>query len=151
MSRPFDEKYKIGFGYKEAYPPTIQKLLKIKYHKGYDYFTPIGTKLFNPVYGTITEIGERKYMGKYIKIRFEVLQGLAKSIYRFVAMHLSEIKINTISSKTIAKGELLALSGDTGTFYDGRYHQHCHCQIDKWDRDKEIWVDVDPAFIFGSK
>lgn len=151
MSRPVDKKYRIGFGYHKEYPKVLQQSLGIKYHKGVDYFCPIGAKIINPVYGNLIEIGEKKYMGKYMVIKFTVLQGLAKSTYRFIAMHLSRLQFSKVMpTTTIAKGELLALSGDSGTFYDGRFHPHCHCQIDKWIKDKQVWNDVDPSFIFGA-
>jgi len=148
--RPIDKKWKIGFGYGEKYPPELQKILKIKYHKGVDYFCPNGASVLCPVFGVISEVGENKYKGKYIIIRFDILQGLSKSIYRFIAMHLSKILITEISPIVkVSKGSIIAKTGDTGTFYDGRLHPHCHCQIDKFDKGRKIWTDIDHTFIFG--
>jgi murein DD-endopeptidase MepM/ murein hydrolase activator NlpD len=148
--RPCNKKYPILFNYGEMYPKGLRHLTKNGKHHGVDYGTPVGTPIENPVYGNIIELGEKKFMGKYVIVKFELLQGLAKSTYRFIAMHLSKHVIaKVMPTTTISKGEVLALSGDTGTFYDGRFHPHCHCQIDKWDRVSKTWSDVDPSFIFG--
>jgi len=144
--RPVNDKYKIGFGYGEEYPIELQKSLGINKHKGVDYYTIKGIKVISPVNGILTEIGEKALMGKYIIIGFESM----KKKFRFTAMHLSKVLIENVSPvMKVKKEQVIALTGDTGTFYNGRKHPHCHCQIDKWDEKEMKWVDVNPSFVFG--
>ncbi|NCG20429.1 MAG: peptidoglycan DD-metalloendopeptidase family protein [Rhodobacterales bacterium] len=76
-----------------------------KFHNGVDLAAPIGTPISSAQKGTVSVVGEDKRSGKYVVI--EHGNGLRTSY-----CHLSETKV--LRGQQVSRGELVALSGNTG-------------------------------------
>lgn len=87
-------------------------------HDGEDWSMPVGTPLYSPDEGTITQVGKDQYGGYWLYVVF-------KSGYRFLFVHISRDVLGTDyyhmakgSSKTVSRAvkafELVCYSGNTG-------------------------------------
>jgi len=76
-------------------------------HTGIDFVTPVGTKLHAPFSGTVSRVVEDPTapIGKAVFIKMEDGR-------QYILGHLSDIKVSV--GEHINKGDLLALSGNTG-------------------------------------
>ncbi|MBK7980296.1 MAG: M23 family metallopeptidase [Ignavibacteriae bacterium] len=92
-------------------------LMQNKMHYGLDFIANIGEKVYAPGSGKITFVGQLGGYGKVIKIThgfgYETLYG-----------HLSEFNVKI--GQTVKRGELIALSGNTGTLTTG---PHLHYEV----------------------
>lgn len=93
-------------------------------HRGIDILAPIGSKIYAPfdlkVIDLVSWDGSRNSGGNYMVVEDVTLGrplGLA-----LVMMHLSKFKVQ--EGQIVKKGDLIALSGDTGTSAD---HLHLEC------------------------
>lgn len=76
-------------------------------HTGTDYYLPIGSEIHAPFAGVVSRVadyGLNKSLGKAVFVKFGNKQ--------YVVGHLSETKVHV--GQIIHKGDLLALSGNTG-------------------------------------
>jgi murein DD-endopeptidase MepM/ murein hydrolase activator NlpD len=94
-------------------------------HKGLDLVAPKGTPVYSMNKGVVRLTDNFRNYGNTVVID----HGLG---LQTVYMHLSEIK--TVVGKTVEKGELLGLSGDTGYALS----PHLHLSVRVWD------VSIDP-------
>lgn len=146
--RPVKSKFVIGFHYNELYPKYLQHLTADGRHKGNDYYCPTGSEIHSPADGVLTAKGGQEFMGQYISIKF----WSEKEVYRFICMHLSKYCTGKKIGDPIKKGELLALSGSSGTLYKGsdgvmRPHPHLHFEVQRYQ--KKVWTACDPSFLVG--
>jgi murein DD-endopeptidase MepM/ murein hydrolase activator NlpD len=83
-------------------------------HSGLDFIAPIGTKLYAPVEGVVSKVynDETRAIGKAVFVRTE--HG-----YQYILGHLSEVKVKT--GEVVHVGDLLALSGNSGTHTTGAH------------------------------
>jgi len=125
--------------------PEWYKPFGLKGHNGIDYATPVGTKLFSAISGTITETANDKNgYGIYIKIENDecgILYGHLKE--------LPKLKVGDI----VKAGDLIAISGNTGNSTGPHLHFGVFPKprnrdngyagyIDPFDKKKIDWVDV---------
>jgi murein DD-endopeptidase MepM/ murein hydrolase activator NlpD len=98
-------------------------------HSGIDLATPMGTPIHSPIDGEVVavkDLGDWN-AGKYIKVRTE--DGESDLIFG----HLSEFKVQV--GEHVDKGELLALSGNTG------HSTGPHLHFGARDVDTGVWLD----------
>lgn len=99
-------------------------------HQGIDYAVPSGTPVVAPVDGMILDSGEEPVGGKWIRLK----TGSGDVV---TMRHLS--KNNVLDAGVlVGKGEMIALSGNTGTSTTG---PHVHME---WERDGK---KIDPMIV----
>lgn len=140
MKRPVDLKYKMHFGYGLKYPANLKWVTNDGLHHGYDYLTPIGSKVYAPCKGIINKISISPTAGMNMAIKFWI----DKDIYRFLFMHLLDIKTKKSVGEWIKEGDLLALSGDSGM---AKGHAHLHFQVDKFNIATMEWKHINPMAV----
>ena len=138
--RPCDKKFKMHFGYGLPYPPELAHITKDGRHHGYDYLTPEGTPILSPVKGVLTLKTTGPKIGNMIGVKFRKVEGLRVVQYRVLLMHLSQFKTTKAIGDAVNEGDLLGLSGDTGS---AAGHPHLHLQMERYDGIN--WRDLDPA------
>lgn len=102
-----------GFG-KRVHPMSK----KLRFHSGVDMRVPVGTKVYAPAGGKITEAGFHQGRGHYIVIQHN-------ETYTTTYWHLSKILVK--KNQFIAKGANIALTGSSG-FSTG---PHLHYEVRK--------------------
>lgn len=120
---PVSVKYRLGDGYKfrEIHPV----LGTPRMHYGQDFSVPYGTEIYATGDGTVIESGWNSGgFGNYIVIDHG--NGL-RSTYG----HLSDIKV--VKGMNVKRGDLIGLSGSTGTSSG----PHLHYQIEKFGEHKD--------------
>lgn len=90
-------------------------------HKGMDFKTPVGTKVSSPFRGKVTRINWKSPNGNCVEIEY------ADSKVRGMFLHLSRILPGIVPGKTVAAGEPIAESGNTGH----STAPHLHYQLEK--------------------
>lgn len=95
-------------------------------HKGTDFVAPIGTNVYAMNKGIVRLATEMRNYGKTVIIDHGA--GI-QTVY----MHLSEIKV--LEGANVERGQLIALTGDTG-YAD---HPHLHLTVKIWD------IAIDPV------
>ena len=115
MISPVNVIYRLGDGlkFREKHPV----LGTPQWHHGQDFSTPYGTKVFATGSGTVMEAGWNGGFGNCVVID----HGYG---YRTTYGHLSSIKVT--SGLNVKRGDLIGLSGSTGTSSG----PHLHYQID---------------------
>lgn len=101
-----------GYGYRED--PLNGKT---RFHYGQDIAVNIGTKVYAPADGKIKFAGNQGGYGKVVKI--DHTNG-----YRTIFAHLS--KINVKSGSKVKRGDLIALSGNSGRTVGPHLHYEVH-------------------------
>ncbi|GAB3485482.1 peptidoglycan DD-metalloendopeptidase family protein [Marinomonas epiphytica] len=86
-------------------------------HNGVDLATPIGTKVLATGNGIVTRVANHKYAGKYL-----VLDNTGPYSTRF--LHLSKILVN--KGERVKRGQVIALSGNTGRSTGAHLHYELH-------------------------
>jgi len=105
-------------------------------HHGTDLAMPIGTEIHSPIDGTVIAVKDlgNWNAGKYIKVRTE--DGNTDLIFG----HLSEFKVKI--GDHVEKGDLLALSGNTGNSTGPHLHLGARdAHTGEWIN-PEKWVDI---------
>jgi len=101
-----------GFGYRED--PFNGK---VRYHYGLDFAVNTGTKIYAPADGKVKFAGDQGGFGKVIKIDHG-------NGYRTIYAHLS--KFNVKRGQDLKRGELIAISGNTGRSDGPHLHYEVH-------------------------
>ena len=101
-----------GFGYRED--PFNGK---VRYHYGLDFAVNTGTKIYAPADGKVKFAGDQGGFGKVIKIDHG-------NGYRTIYAHLS--KFNVKRGQVLKRGELIAISGNTGRSDGPHLHYEVH-------------------------
>ena len=111
--RPVQEGYMgSGFGYRED--PFNGK---VRFHYGLDFAINTGTKIYSPAEGKVKFAGTQGGFGKVIKIDHG-------NGYRTIYAHLSKIKVK--GGQQLQRGELIAMSGNSGRSAGPHLHYEVH-------------------------
>lgn len=112
---PLQKSYRVSshFNPRRKHPVTG----RIRPHNGVDFATPTGTKIVSTGDGIVTRVGNHKFAGKYIDIRHS-------SKYKTRYLHLH--KINVHQGQPIKRGQIIALSGNTGRSTGPHLHFELH-------------------------
>ncbi|WP_394178630.1 peptidoglycan DD-metalloendopeptidase family protein [Marinomonas posidonica] len=86
-------------------------------HNGVDLATPVGTKILATGDGVVTRVATHKYAGKYIVIDYTGPYGS-----RF--LHLNKILVK--KGQKVKRGQVIALSGNTGRTTGAHLHYELH-------------------------
>jgi len=92
-----------GFTRRRFHP--VQK--RWKAHLGTDYAAPRGTPIIAVGDGVVIEAKQKKYNGKYVKIRHN-------STYTTQYLHMSKIAAGMKSGKAVRQGDVIGYVGSTG-------------------------------------
>lgn len=148
MKRPVDKEFAVGFKYGAKYPPSLAHLTLDGLHHGVDLLTPIGSVIYAPNDCLLSEYGKSvippyNYFGSYIICKFWKLEGLRKSQYRWICMHLERNFLKRLKvGDWIKEDSPIGLTGDSGS---AAGHPHLHFEVQKFVNNK--WVHVDPMFL----
>ncbi|MPY21491.1 peptidoglycan DD-metalloendopeptidase family protein [Shewanella sp. YLB-07] len=86
-------------------------------HNGTDFATPIGTKVIAPGDGIVTLVTNHRYAGKYVVIQHG-------NKYRTRYLHLSKALVH--KGQRVTRGQVIALSGNTGRITGPHLHYEFH-------------------------
>ncbi|MEO9273432.1 peptidoglycan DD-metalloendopeptidase family protein [Marinomonas sp. 5E14-1] len=112
---PTAQKYRISspFNPNRLHPITGH----IAPHNGVDLATPIGTKVLATGDGVVTRVATHKYAGKYLVLDYNGPYGA-----RF--LHLSKVLVK--KGQKVKRGQVIALSGNTGRSTGAHLHYELH-------------------------
>lgn len=111
--RPVREGYLgSGYGYRED-PFTG----KVRFHYGQDFAVNTGTKIYAPADGKVKFAQNQGGYGKVVKIDHE-------NGFRTIYAHLSKIKVKY--GQNVQRGDLIAISGNTGRSAGPHLHYEVH-------------------------
>ena len=129
MVAPVDGPISLGFG------PRLQPLNGMTaFHQGVDFPVPVGTPVHAPADGTVSAARDRWGFGKVVELDHG--NGLKT---RFAHLSSQQVKVGD----KVKAGQVIALSGDTGTLASAGPHLH----FEVWKNGKPI----DPAKLLGLK
>jgi len=86
-------------------------------HNGTDFATPIGTKIIAPGDGIVSLVTDHRYAGKYVVIDHG-------HKYRTRYLHLSKSLVH--KGQRVSRGQVIALSGNTGRITGPHLHYEFH-------------------------
>ena len=86
-------------------------------HNGTDFATPIGTKIIAPGDGIVSMVTDHRYAGKYVVIEHG-------NKYRTRYLHLSKALVH--KGQRVSRGQVIALSGNTGRITGPHLHYEFH-------------------------
>ena len=86
-------------------------------HNGTDFATPIGTKVIAPGDGIVSLVTDHRYAGKYVVIEHG-------NKYRTRYLHLSKALVH--KGQRVTRGQVIALSGNTGRITGPHLHYEFH-------------------------
>lgn len=142
---PCDKQYPITFPYGVLYPINLQHLTLDHKHHGIDYGTPVGSVIYSPCNCVLSEKGQKEYFGNYAIFKFWRLEGLGKSTYRYIVMHLDRNLLTRVRiGQSVSEDQVIGLSGESGS---AEGHPHLHFEAQKLD--KGAWKHCDPSFLIG--
>ncbi|CAM2771696.1 peptidoglycan DD-metalloendopeptidase family protein [Shewanella amazonensis] len=90
---------------------------RVSPHNGADFATPIGTKVVAPGDGVVTMVTDHKFAGKYIVIEHG-------NKFRTRYLHLSKSLVR--KGDRVSRGQVIALSGNTGRSTGPHLHYEFH-------------------------
>ncbi|MFA7381806.1 MAG: M23 family metallopeptidase, partial [Bacteroidia bacterium] len=126
----------LGISTSQQSASVVSEINLPKYHNGIDFAMPIGTQV-SAVDGGVVTIAD---MGDY-GLTVIVKHAWGESIYG----HLSEVKVSV--GQNISKGDIVALSGSTGTSTGP--HLHFGIKPNNPDLSNDYFGFVDPAQYLG--
>lgn len=112
---PVSKKYRISSHFNPKRRHPITKL--IRPHNGTDFATPPGTPVYATGDGIVTEVKKHRYAGLYIKIKHG-------QKYRTRFLHLKKSFVR--KGQTVARGQKIALSGNSGRSTGPHLHFELH-------------------------
>ncbi|WP_223293084.1 MULTISPECIES: peptidoglycan DD-metalloendopeptidase family protein [Shewanella] len=86
-------------------------------HNGTDFATPIGTKVVAPGDGIVSLVTDHRFAGKYVVIEHG-------NNYRTRYLHLSKSLVH--KGQRVSRGQVIALSGNTGRITGPHLHYEFH-------------------------
>ncbi|ACJ29884.1 Peptidase M23B [Shewanella piezotolerans WP3] len=86
-------------------------------HNGTDFATPIGTKVIAPGDGIVSLVTDHRFAGKYVVIEHG-------NKYRTRYLHLSKSLVH--KGQRVSRGQVIALSGNTGRITGPHLHYEFH-------------------------
>ncbi|MFT5788367.1 MAG: murein DD-endopeptidase [Shewanella sp.] len=90
---------------------------RIAPHNGTDFATPIGTKVIAPGDGIVSLVTDHRFAGKYVVIEHG-------NKYRTRYLHLSKSLVH--KGQRVSRGQVIALSGNTGRITGPHLHYEFH-------------------------
>ncbi len=112
---PTRKKYRISssFNPRRVHPVTG----RVKPHNGVDFAMPTGTPIISTGHGRVTRVANHRYAGKYIDID-------EFGAYSTRFLHLSKILVR--KGQQVERGQVIALSGNTGRSTGPHLHYELH-------------------------
>lgn len=112
---PTRKKYRVSshFNPRRVHPVTG----RVKPHNGVDFAMPTGTPILSTGHGRVTRVASHRYAGKYIDI-----DEFGPYSTRF--LHLSKILVE--QGQQVERGQVIALSGNTGRSTGPHLHYELH-------------------------
>ncbi|WP_407695878.1 peptidoglycan DD-metalloendopeptidase family protein [Shewanella sedimentimangrovi] len=112
---PLAKQYKLSSRYnpRRKHPVTGH----VSPHNGTDFATPIGTKVVAPGDGVVVMVTDHQFAGKYIVIEHG-------NKYRTRYLHLSKALVH--KGQRVSRGQVIALSGNTGRSTGPHLHYEFH-------------------------
>ncbi|WP_420833160.1 peptidoglycan DD-metalloendopeptidase family protein [Shewanella gaetbuli] len=112
---PLNKNYRLSsrFNPKRKHPITG----RVRPHNGADFATPVGTPVVAPGDGVVTLVANHAFAGKYVVIEHD---NKVKTRY----LHLSRFKVR--KGQRVKRGQLIALSGNTGASTGPHLHYEFH-------------------------
>lgn len=112
---PLEKRYRISssFNPNRRHPVTG----RVSPHNGTDFAVPIGTKVVAPGDGVVTLVTNHRFAGKYIVIEHG-------NKYRTRYLHLSKPLVH--KGQRVSRGQVIALSGNTGRSTGPHLHYEFH-------------------------
>ncbi|QIR14240.1 peptidoglycan DD-metalloendopeptidase family protein [Shewanella aestuarii] len=112
---PLNKNYRMSsrFNPKRKHPITG----RVRPHNGTDFATPVGTAVVAPGDGVVTMVANHAFAGKYIVIEHD-------NKVRTRYLHLSSFKVR--KGQRVKRGQLIALSGNTGASTGPHLHYEFH-------------------------
>ncbi len=112
---PLQKNYRISshFNRHRHHPVTG----RVSPHNGTDFATPIGTKIVAPGDGIVSLVTEHRFAGKYVVIDHG-------KKYRTRYLHLSKPLVH--KGQRVSRGQVIALSGNTGRITGPHLHYEFH-------------------------
>ena len=92
-------------------------------HRGLDYSVPVGTPLKAVASGTIVKVYETRVLGHVIELRCWVGDEDNRRLRIFAYCHLDKADIKV--GKKVRQGEVIGLSGNSGTSSGAHLHLMC--------------------------
>jgi len=86
-------------------------------HNGTDFATPIGTKVIAPGDGIVSLVTDHRFAGKYVVVEHG-------NKYRTRYLHLSKALVH--KGQRVSRGQVIALSGNTGRITGPHLHYEFH-------------------------
>ena len=112
---PLQAKYRISssFDRNRHHPVTG----RVTHHNGTDFATPIGTKIVAPGDGIVSLVTKHRFAGTYVVIEHG-------NKYRTRYLHLSKALVH--KGQRVSRGQVIALSGNTGRVTGPHLHYEFH-------------------------
>ena len=95
----------------------VPSIRQVRFHYGLDFAVNTGTKIYSPAGGKVKFAGNEGGFGKVIKIDHG-------NGYRTIYAHLSKIKVKR--GQQLQRGELIAISGNSGRASGPHLHYEVH-------------------------
>ncbi|WP_414819975.1 peptidoglycan DD-metalloendopeptidase family protein [Shewanella colwelliana] len=112
---PLQRKYRISSRYNpHRHHPVTGRTAP---HNGTDFATPIGTKIVAPGDGIVSLVTDHRFAGKYVVIEHG-------NKYRTRYLHLSKALVH--KGQRVSRGQVIALSGNTGRITGPHLHYEFH-------------------------
>lgn len=112
---PYKGRYRVSssFNPRRRHPITG----RISPHKGIDFAMPTGTPILATSDGEITRVSNHPFAGKYLEIKHD-----GRYVTRY--LHLNRIKVRR--GQRVKRGEVIALSGNSGRSTGPHLHYELH-------------------------
>lgn len=112
---PLQKNYRISsnFNRNRHHPVTG----RVTHHNGTDFATPIGTKIVAPGDGIVSLVTKHRFAGTYVVIEHG-------NKYRTRYLHLSKALVH--KGQRVSRGQVIALSGNTGRVTGPHLHYEFH-------------------------
>lgn len=112
---PTEKRFRISSSFNPRRLNPVSK--RISPHNGVDFATPIGTKVISTGDGVVLRVATHRYAGKYVVI---------KEFGAFSTRYLHLSKILVRKGQKVSRGQVIALSGNTGRSTGPHLHYELH-------------------------
>lgn len=112
---PTEKRFRISSSFNPRRLNPVTK--RISPHNGVDFATPVGTKVISTGDGVVLRIATHRYAGKYVVI---------KEFGAFSTRYLHLSKILVRKGQKVSRGQVIALSGNTGRSTGPHLHYELH-------------------------
>ena len=112
---PTEKRFRISSSFNPRRLNPVTK--RISPHNGVDFATPVGTKVISTGDGVVLRVATHRYAGKYVVI---------KEFGAFSTRYLHLSKILVRKGQKVSRGQVIALSGNTGRSTGPHLHYELH-------------------------